>query len=102
MTPFDSPHEDSLVLPGAFLRCLAKLRISPGHGMLILQIAHLGEEARMRDLASRMGSTVRAVQQALRRLESEGHVRRERGSCGRNRFHLDGLLKEISDAERQR
>lgn len=51
-------------------------------------------EARVRDIAARVGITERAVQRILQELEAAGYLRRERvGRRNRYRIHADRSLR---------
>lgn len=77
--PADEPHEE---IPGwTFLS---------NHGHVLVCLA-LDPDARLRDIATRVGITERAVQAIVRNLEDAGYVRTDRVGR-RNRYEVRGDL----------
>lgn len=70
------------------------------HAHVLLSIAR-GPDARLRDVATKVGITERAVQRIVTELEQAGYLTRFRvGRRNRYRVHLDRPLRHASDAHR--
>ena len=69
------------------------------HGHVLLAIAE-DPEARVRDIAERVGITERAVHDILADLETEGYLERERiGRRNRYRLHRGGRFRHPAEAD---
>jgi predicted transcriptional regulator len=97
-------------VPSILIRAQRRLGLSPTQFNIVIQLLdYWFDPARKpfptkRDLADRIGVTVKTVQNNIRALENSGLIYREKrrsaaGDWSSNIYHLDGLIQKVQELE---
>lgn len=97
-------------VPAILIRSQGRMNLSPMQFNIIIQLLEYWYDASRppfptkKDMADRMGVTVRAIQNNIALLEKAGLIRREMrrtaaGDYDSNIYHLDGLIEKVCSLE---